>query len=85
MAQILKNVTKASEYVTLGIVLALSFLAAVVYVVLTHYNLWESFASVLTIAGAVYTYIIARFETSAANGTNGVLNVSTPASANAPG
>jgi carbon starvation protein CstA len=85
LAQILKNVTRTSEWVTLLIVLVLSLVAAYVDFLLTQFNLMESFIAIMTIAGAIYTFIIQRFETDAPNGTNGILNVNVPASASAPG
>lgn len=85
LVQILKNVAKTSEYMTLAIVIGVSLFAAGAYYMLTAFNLWMAFAAILTIAGAIYAFIIARFETEAPNGTNGVLNVSVPVGANAPG
>lgn len=59
--QYLKNSLKLSEYATLGAVLALSVVAAAVYSYLIAVGMWEPFLTVLTTAGAFYTYVIQRF------------------------
>jgi predicted PurR-regulated permease PerM len=43
--------------------LSLSFVIALVYVYLVDVNLWQSTAVIFAYAGAIYTYVIARFET----------------------
>jgi hypothetical protein len=41
---------------------ALSLVAAAVYAVLVEVNLWQTTAYIFALAGAFYTYVIARFE-----------------------
>lgn len=62
LVQFLKTTLKTNQWVTLAIVLGLSFVSALFYFLLTRFNLWQSFAAVVVIAGAVYAYIIQRFE-----------------------
>ena len=62
LAQYLKSYVN-NQYATLGIVLVLSLIAAVVYVNLVDAGYWTSVLNILAYAGAIYTFIIARFET----------------------
>lgn len=60
--QWVKGKYATSEYQTLGVVLAASIVLAAFYSALVTSGYWEAFVGILTIAGAIYTYIIARFE-----------------------
>ncbi len=62
LVQWIKKNFKTSEYQTLGVVLAVSIIAAALYTALVATGYWESFVGILVSAGAIYTYIIARFE-----------------------
>lgn len=61
LVQWLKSVTNLGEYKTLAVVLLVSLVAAGVYTALVAAGYWETVASVLVLAGAFYTFIIARF------------------------
>lgn len=61
--QYLKEKLGTSEYWTLGLVIFVSIAVAALYTLLLNTGYWETFANVLVISGAFYTYIIARFET----------------------
>lgn len=62
LIQWLKNWMRLGEWGTLFIVLVVSFAVAAIYAVLQGLGLWEPFVGVLMTAGAVYTFIIRRFE-----------------------
>jgi hypothetical protein len=51
-----------SEWGTLGMVLLVSFSAAAIYTWLYDSVLWESLLQILIVAGAVYAYLLQRFE-----------------------
>lgn len=51
-----------NQWWTLGLVAVLSIVAAGIYTILVSAGLWESALQILTISGAIYTYIIQRFE-----------------------
>ena len=51
-----------NQYYTLGAVALASLIGAAVYQALVATGYWEGFLSIVTIAGAIYTYIIQRFE-----------------------
>lgn len=61
ITQVLKQYS-SSTYLTMGIVLVLSLIGAGVYTALVSAGYWQSFANILVLAGAIYTFIIARFE-----------------------
>jgi len=54
-------------FMTVGISVA----AAGIYVALVDANFWQSALQILTIAGAIYTFIIARFESKPSELPNG--------------
>lgn len=62
LVQILKNVFKTKEYGTLGVLLVVSFILSALYVWLQGVEMWETLKMVLVYSGAVYTFLIARFE-----------------------
>lgn len=62
LVQWLKNKYKTSEYGTLGIVALLSVLAAGAYTLLSAYGYWDTLYQVIVTAGAVYVYLLKRFE-----------------------
>ena len=51
-----------SEWKTLGILLVLCLVVAFGYTYLVAVGYWETFASILVLAGAFYTFVIARFK-----------------------
>lgn len=61
LTQFLKQYS-SNTYLTLGIVLILSLIGAGIYTFLVSAGYWQTFANVLVLAGAFYTFIIARFE-----------------------
>ena len=61
LAQWLKKFSP-NEWATLGIVAVLSLVAAGVYTYLESSGYWQAFLNILVVAGAIYTYIIKRFE-----------------------
>jgi len=63
IVQVLKNSLQTSNGWTIVIVLAVSLSAGLFYVLFQNSVWWENFLKVLVAAGAVYTYIIRRFET----------------------
>jgi hypothetical protein len=62
LVQWFKNYAKLDQWTTLAAVLLLSVSAAAVYSVLVGLNMWQPVYTVLTTAGAFYTFIIQRFE-----------------------
>lgn len=61
LVQFLKKDMKSSLAV-IATCAVLSFVSAAIYVYLVDANLWQTVASVFTVAGAFYTFVIARFE-----------------------
>jgi len=59
--QFTKKVLGGGEFTTLLWTLCVSTIAAAIYVYLTNAGLWESVVQIMTIAGAIYTFIISRF------------------------
>lgn len=51
-----------NEWKTLALVVVLSLVGAFGYTELVSAGYWQSFTGILVMAGAIYTYIIARFE-----------------------
>jgi hypothetical protein len=66
--QWLKSSAKLGEYQTLGLVILVSFFVAAVYTYLVNTGLWDAFAGILVMAGAIYTFIISRFTSGSALG-----------------
>ena len=62
IVQLIKKYLKTQEWVTLLTVLVLSILASIGYSLFTAYGLWDKVYPVLITAGAIYTFIIRRFE-----------------------
>ena len=62
LVQLLKKVFETSEWATLGIVLLVSFVLSAFYVWAVEAEMWGTLKTVLVYAGAIYTFIIARFE-----------------------
>lgn len=62
LVQWLKSSFGTSSWKTLSIVIAVSLAASGAYVFFANSPYWETFVKVLVGAGAVYTYIIQRFE-----------------------
>lgn len=62
VVQFLKSKLGTSEYVTLGLTLAISLSAAVTYTMLVNANMWDSVKGVLLTTGAFYTFVLARFQ-----------------------
>jgi hypothetical protein len=62
LIQFIKTKMQTTEYGTLGMVLLVSFVASAIYVWLYDTELWETLVTIITIAGAIYTYLIQRFE-----------------------
>jgi hypothetical protein len=60
--QFLKQQMK-STLAILATCAGLSLVVALVYAYLVDVNLWQSTAVIFAYAGAIYTYVIARFET----------------------
>lgn len=58
----LKSKMNLGEYKTLAAVLLVSLVAAAVYTYLVTAGYWQTVANVLVLAGAFYTFIIARFK-----------------------
>lgn len=70
LAQWLKKYSP-NQYVTIFMVLGMSVAAAGIYVALVATNFWQTAAEIFTLAGAIYTFIIARFESSPSQLPNG--------------
>lgn len=51
-----------NPYATLGILLGVSIVAAIIYTQLVAMGYWQSVVGILTIAAAIYTLFIQRFE-----------------------
>ncbi len=51
-----------NQYYTLGLVAVLSLVGAGIYTTLVDIGYWRGALQIMIIAGAIYTYIIARFE-----------------------
>lgn len=60
--QVIKNYFGTSEYKTLAVVFVLSLVAAIIYTTLVAAGYWTAVLNIMTVAGAIYTYILARFE-----------------------
>lgn len=61
LVQYLKTKFGTSEYKTLGVLLFVSLVAALVYTYLVAQGYWQTVAAILLTAGAFYSFIIARF------------------------
>lgn len=61
LVQFLKNKAKLGEYQTLGVLVALSLVAAVIYDRLVVLGYWQSVAAVLILASSFYSLILSRF------------------------
>jgi NADH:ubiquinone oxidoreductase subunit 6 (subunit J) len=57
-----KKYTDLNEYFTIAVALGLSILVATFYYVTKDTAFWETAGQVLVYAGAVYTFLIQRFE-----------------------
>ena len=62
IVQFLKNKFGTESQWTLLIVAGLSVVAGSIYFLLKDTSYWQSIISVLVYAGAIYTYILKRFE-----------------------
>lgn len=62
LVQWLKNRYQLGEYPTLALVAAVSLVGAFAYSSMVQFGVWESFLGILSMAGAIYTFIFARFE-----------------------
>lgn len=58
----LKSQMNLGEYKTLSILFIVSLVAAAVYTYLVSVGYWATVANVLVLAGAFYTFVIARFK-----------------------
>ncbi len=63
LVQWLKVKFGTQEWKTLGVLLVVSLVAAAGYTYLVAAGYWETVAQVLVIAGAFFTFVIARFQT----------------------
>ena len=61
LTQWLKKYGK-NQWHTLAILAAISFGSAGIYKALVSVGYWETVATILVISGAIYTFIIQRFE-----------------------
>jgi len=59
----IKNLAKTNEYTTLGLVVIVSLIGGAVYHYIKPTPFWTDFYQIVVTAGAVYTYLIQRFET----------------------
>lgn len=62
LVQFLKNSVTMTEYTKLLVVFAVALGVSALYASLQAMELWEVFSQVVLAAGAVYTFILARFE-----------------------
>jgi len=62
LVQYLKNKFRTESNITLVIVLGVSIVCGTAYYFVKDTNLWEPIIAILGFAGAVYTYILKRFE-----------------------
>lgn len=53
--------TFLNEYFTIAVAVVLSLISASVFYMIKS-PFWETFGQILTVAGAIYTFLIARFE-----------------------
>ena len=58
----IKSKTNMGEYQTLGAVIGVSLIAAILYTFFVATGYWQTVSSILVTAGAFYTFIIARFK-----------------------
>jgi CHASE2 domain-containing sensor protein len=64
LVQWLKTMFGTKEYLTLAILLFISLVAAVCYTYLVAIGYWQTVAAILLTAGAFYTFVLQRFESS---------------------
>ena len=64
LVQYLKTKYGTNSGTTIGIVALISIIAGAGFFFAKDTNFWQSFLSVMGFAGAIYTYIIKRFEVS---------------------
>ena len=62
IVQYLKNKFETESKMTILIVIGISLVAGTIYFFLKDTNYWTAVLSILGFAGAVYTYIVKRFE-----------------------
>jgi membrane associated rhomboid family serine protease len=62
IVQFLKNKYGTENYITIIIVAGISVVAGSLYFFLKDTNYWQGIVSILGFAGAIYTYILKRFE-----------------------
>ena len=62
LVQYLKTKFGTSEYKTLAVLVVVSLIAASLYTYLVVAGYWATFANILVLAGAFYTFILARFK-----------------------
>lgn len=62
IVQFLKNRFGTESAITLTIVMALSVVSGAIYYFLKETTLWQPILQILAFAGAIYTYILKRFE-----------------------
>lgn len=62
LVQWLKKKFGTSEWKTLGVLLVVSLVAAFAYTYLVTAGYWQTVAEILVLAGAFYTFVIARFK-----------------------
>jgi hypothetical protein len=62
LVQWLKEQFGTQEYKTLGVLIVVSLVAAFIYTYLVAAGYWQTVAQVLVVAGAFYTFVIARFQ-----------------------
>ena len=70
LVQLLKKYS-SNEYITIFMTVGISVVAAGIYVALQAANFWQTALEILTISGAIYTFIIARFESNTSEFPNG--------------
>ena len=56
--EFVKSAFGGNKMATMAAVVVLSLLGGIVYALLTHFALWESFLGVFISAGAMYAFII---------------------------
>ncbi len=62
IVQIIKKFGRENEWITLAIVVVLSVLASIFYSLFSEYGLWDKIIPILMTAGAIYAFIIRRFD-----------------------
>lgn len=62
LTQLIKKIAKTNEYITLGLVLALSVSASGIYGILVSIGAWDKVLPILLNSAGIYSLLIRRFQ-----------------------